>query len=145
MEKRIEAYLGKPLPRWVKYTALVFGITMISVSMGRLLTDGLARHVWIPMITGSLLIYISGFEKRLWIDDMGVTRTLSFWGYRNEENVSWKDITDARVILNKGRRLYVLLHGTKKIWPLTYRFDQTQEVLAFLRGQLGDAALKIEQ
>ncbi|MDL2298487.1 hypothetical protein LJC40_05010 [Synergistaceae bacterium OttesenSCG-928-D05] len=145
MDNRVEAYLGKPLPRWVRITALVFGVLMVSAGMSMLLTQGAAREVVIPMLTGSMIIYLSGFEKRLWLDGEGVTRSVAFWGYRRTENIPWAEIADARVILNKGRRLYVLLHGTKKIWPLTYLPGQTQQVLDILREYLDEAAISIEQ
>lgn len=145
MAKSADAFLGKPLPRWLRITACIFGILMLSLGMGSLLRQGADREVIIQMLSGSLLIYISGFEKKLRIDGDGITRTTAFWAHKRTQSIPWSDVTDARVVLNKGRRFYVLLHGTQKIWPLTFLPAQRREVLDVLEEHLEASNIKIEQ
>lgn len=144
MSVRIDSLSNTKLPRWLVITASAAGMLMLGVGMSRFLRHAAMKDALLPMLVGSMLIYISGFEKRLFMDDSGVSQSRAFWGRKKETFMSWDEINDARVILDKGKNIYVLLHGAEKIPPFTLNRSSSDEVIALLRGKLAEDCVKIE-
>lgn len=117
---------------------------MLGVGMGRFLRHSAFKDALLPMLVGSMLIYISGFEKKLFMDGDGVSQSRAFWGRKKETFIPWGEIGDARVILDKGKNIYVLLHGAEKIPPFTLDRSRSDEVIELLRGKLAEGCVKIE-
>lgn len=119
---------------------------MLGVGMSRFLRMLAVKDALLPMLVGSMLIYISGFEKRLFMDGDGVSHSKAFWGRKKETCIPWDEIKDARVILDKGKNIYVLLHGkgAEKIPPFTLDRSRTDEVTALLRDKLAEDCVNIE-
>jgi len=140
----VEAYAGRKLPLWVKLCASAMGIFFTGFGMSRFLCAGPVREVFIPIVTGAIIIYVSGYERRLFMNGDGICRETSFWGQRRMETVSWDEIFDARVILNKGRKMYVILHAAKDVWPLTFNFEQKEDVLSLLENFMRGKDIKYE-
>lgn len=103
------------------------------------------REVFIPIFVGAVMIYVSGYERKLYLDQVGVWRETSFWGQRKLEHFEWDQISDARVILNKGKQIYVLMHGLHPIWPLIFDRDQIEKILEVLNEFLSEEDIKIEE
>lgn len=142
---RIDSHANVKLPRWVAIIASIMGALMLGVGMSRYLRGVSMRETLLPMVVGSMMIYISGFEKRLSMDDEGVCNSKVFWGRKNEMITRWDSVTDARVILNKGKYMYVLLHSADKIPPFTLNRDQSDEVIQLLCRQLSEDRVTIER
>jgi len=140
----VKAYAGRKLPLWVKLCASAMGIFFTGFGMSRFLSAGPVREIFIPIVTGAIIIYVSGYERRLFMNEDGICRETSFWGQRRTETVRWDEIFDARVILNKGRRMYVILHAEKDVWPLTFNFEQKEEVLSLLENFMRGKDIKYE-
>lgn len=132
------------LPRWAVITASAVGVLMLAVGMSRMLRFDPLRLALPPMLIGSVVAYVSGFERRLSIGDDGVCEIKSFWGRKKETRTAWECIADARVILNRGKHVYVLLHGADKIPPFTLRRREAECVIALLREKLSDGKVTIE-
>lgn len=133
------------LPRWLAVTAGAAGVLILGIGMSRFLRFSAMREALLPSVVGSMLIYISGFEKRLHMDDVGVYQMQSFWGRKKEKSIAWRDIEDARIILNKGKYIYVLLHGADKIPPFILTRSKTDEVLELIGGKLAEERIKVER
>lgn len=103
------------------------------------------RETLLPMLVGSVMVYISGFEKRLSMEDDGVRASKCFWGRKKESFISWDDVDDARVILNKGKNTYVLLHSVTKIPPFILKRDQSDEVIELLNSKLKEDRVIVER
>lgn len=144
MSVRIDSLSNAKLPRWLVITASAAGLLMLGVGMSRFLRMSPVKDALLPMLVGSMLIYISGFEKRLFMDEEGVCQSKSFWGRKKETRVPWEEIDDARVILDKGKSIYVLLHGAEKIPPFILNRNQSDEVIGLLRGKLAEGRVNIE-
>lgn len=144
MSVRIDSLSNAKLPRWLVITASAAGLLMLGVGMSRFLRMSALKDALLPMLVGSMLIYISGFEKRLFMDDEGVRQTKAFWGRKKEMFIPWDEIDDARVILDKGKNIYVLLHGAEKIPPFTLPRGRSEEVIGLLRGKLAEDRVNIE-
>lgn len=133
------------LPRWLKITASAAGLLMFGVGMSRIVRPLPLRDALLPMLTGSVMIYISGFEKQLLMDDDGVYQKKAFWGRKKESTVSWDEISDARIILNKGKNIYVLLHSKEKIPPFILRREDSDGILKLLGDKLAVDKIQIEK
>lgn len=118
---------------------------MVAVGMSRLIRMVTLRESLLPIVTGSIMIYVSGFEKRLYLDGAGVHQMRAFWGRKKEKQTEWSEITDARVILNKGKNIYVLLHGADKIPPLTLNRSKAEKVIALFHERLPEDKVFIEK
>jgi hypothetical protein len=49
-----------------------------------------------------------------------------------------------RLILNKGKSIYLISHALRPVWPLTFNPSQKNEVVALLRESLGTDDVSIE-
>jgi hypothetical protein len=145
MKGDIQAVSGTKLPLWVKLTASGMGIISTGYGMSNFLRGSAMSDVIIPVFVGAVMVYASGYERSLHINSEGVWRQTSFWGQRKMEHVDWNVIADARVILNKGKNIYVLMHGLSPVWPLTFKRDQTDEVLDALIEYMREEDIKIEK
>ena len=52
------------------------------------------KTVFIPIFVGAVMIYVSGYERRMYIDENGVTKETSFWGQRKLQRASWDEIIE---------------------------------------------------
>ncbi|MCE5201918.1 MAG: hypothetical protein LLF78_05360 [Synergistaceae bacterium] len=145
MTQSVEASAGTKLPLWVKLTGSAMGILFTGFGMSRFLSAGPMREVFIPIVTGAIMIYVSGYERRLFLNTEGFCRETSFWGQSKRDFVSWDDVADVRVILNKGKKIYVLPHAVREAWPLTFSIEQKDEVLCLLKECIAEEDIKIEQ
>ncbi len=145
MQDSIHAEVGTKLPLWVKLTGSVMGIMFAGIGMSSFLKGGGMRDVFIPIFVGAVMVYGSGYERKLYLNAEGVCRETNFWGQRKLEHVAWNVIADARVILNKGKKIYVLMHGLSPVWPLTFKREQTDEVLQALIQYMNEEDIKIEK
>lgn len=133
------------LPRWIVIAASTVGLLALAVGMSRIVRYDPLSKALPPMVLGSVVVYICGFKKRLSMDQVGVSATKSFWGRKKENHTVWEDVTDARVILNKGKNIYVLLHSADKIPTFTLNRSDIAGVVALLREKLPDDRIKIEE
>lgn len=145
MNRVLKSDSSTKLPRWVSITASAAGVLMLGVGMSRFMRLSAMSEVLLPLLVGSMLIYISGFEKCLSMNEDGVYQMKSFWGRKKEKLTIWSDIEDARIILNKGKNIYVLLHGADKIPPFIFSRNQTDEALELLSARLSEEQLIIER
>lgn len=118
---------------------------MLGMGMSRIVRPLPLRDAMLPMLTGSVMIYISGFEKQLIMDGEGVYQKRAFWGRKKESAVGWDKISDARVILNKGKHIYVLLHSEDKIPPFTLKREESEEVVKLLAEKLAADKIQVEK
>lgn len=118
---------------------------MFGMGMSRIVRPFPLRDALLPMLTGSVMVYISGFEKQLVLDGEGVYQRCAFWGRKKERAVGWDNISDARVILNKGKNVYVLLHSEAKIPPLTLKREEGEGVIKLLAEKLAADKIQVEK
>lgn len=145
-EGRFESVSGEiKLPRWLAITASVAGMLMFGMGMSRIVRPFPLRDALLPMLTGSVMVYISGFEKQLVLDGEGVYQKRAFWGRKKERAVSWDNISDASVILNKGKNIYVLLRGEDKIPPFTLKREEGEGVIKLLAEKLTADKIQVEK
>lgn len=144
MSDSVSSAEGRVFPLWIKLPATFIGILFAGVGMSRVFRGGGFRDVLVPIAVGAIMIFVSGFEKHLSLDEDGAKREKSFWGQRRIECIEWGEISDVRVIQNKGAKLYVLPHSDKPTWPMSFRREQESDVLALLRGHLAEDRINIE-
>lgn len=100
--------------------------------------------VIIPIFVGAVMIYLTGYERRMYIDEKGVSKETSFWGQKKIQSVPWDEISDARIILNKGKKIYVIFHGNMSIWPFTFLSEQKESLIETVTEYLGEEDIFIE-
>ena len=135
---------GREFPSWIKIPATAIGILFAGIGMSSVFRGGGFKEVLVPTAVGAIMILVSGFKKKLSVDEGGVTRETSFWGAVSAARLSWDDLSDVRVILGKGTKIYVLPHSDKKTWPLTFKREQSGDVLAILKKHLPEEKIRIE-
>lgn len=145
-EGRFESVSGEiKLPRWLMITASAAGLLMFGVGMSRIVRPLPLRDALLPLLTGSIMVYISGFEKQLLINGEGVYQKKAFWGRKNERTIGWDNISDARMILNKGKNIYLLLHSKEKIPPLILKREDGDGILKLLNEKLAADRIQVEK
>lgn len=146
MADNIQAVVGgTKLPLWAKLTASAMGILFAGIGMSQFLSGGSMRNVVVPLFVGSVMIYVSGYERSMYIGEDGVARETSFWGQRKRQTIEWSEIADARVIMNKGGKAYVLMHSMRPVWPMEFKMEQADDVIAVLNRHLEKDDIKIER
>lgn len=103
------------------------------------------RTVIISIFVGAVMIYVSGYERKMYIDENGATRETSFWGQKKLQCVTWDKIDDARIILNKGKKIYAIFHGDLPIWPFTFLPEQEEELIGTVSEYLDEECISIER
>lgn len=136
MRERVESLPGVKLPRPLVVASCAAGLLMLAVGMSRLLRPVSLSSSLLPMLAGSVIIYASGFKKRLYMDDDGIHFIRAFWGREKESFTAWADINEAKVFMNAGKNIYVLLLGAGKIPPFTFKRNAEEAVLQLLHEKL---------
>lgn len=145
MPKTIQGVTGTKLPLWAKLISTATGILFTGLGMGSFISGGSMRNVFIPIFVGAVMIYVSGYERRMYIDERGVSKETSFWGQRKIQNVAWDSIDDARIILNKGKKIYALFHGDIPVWPLAFLPEQQDGLIDTISEYLDEEYISIEK
>ena len=132
------------MPLSLKLAISVSGIAVAGFGMSRFLNGGTMGVVFFPSVIGACMIYLAGYERSYFIDKEGVWRDSIFWGQHKSEVIRWNEIADVRLILNKGKSIYLISHALRPVWPLTFNPSQKNEVVALLRESLGTDDVSIE-
>lgn len=103
------------------------------------------RTVIIPIFVGAVMIYVSGYERRMYIDENGITKETSFWGQKKLQRVSWDEVSDARIILNKGKKIYAIFHSNMPLWPFTFLPEQEKELIETVSEYMDEEYIQIER
>lgn len=133
------------LPRWAILAVSAVGLLLLGMGVGRLLRLKSLSEAVAPMLIGSLAVYLSGFEKELRVGDEGVYHRRAFWGRGVEKKVGWDEVESARLILNKGNNIYLLLRSAEKIPPFTFRRNDEEGIPALLNEKLPDGKVSVER
>ncbi|MFA7365685.1 MAG: hypothetical protein WCY94_01015, partial [Synergistaceae bacterium] len=120
MPKTVQGVTGTKLPLWAKLLSSATGILFTGFGMSSFISGGPMRTVIIPIFVGAVMIYVSGYERRMYIDENGITKETSFWGQKKLQRASWDEVSDARIILNKGKKIYAIFHSNMPLWPFTF-------------------------
>ncbi|NLD05095.1 MAG: hypothetical protein GX672_04225 [Synergistaceae bacterium] len=144
MPKTVHGVAGKKLPLWVKLISSATGILFAGFGMSSFISGGSMSSVIIPIFVGAVMIYLTGYERRMYIDEKGVSKETSFWGQKKIQSVPWDEINDARIILNKGKKIYVIFHGNMSIWPFTFLSEQKESLIETVTEYLGEEDIFIE-
>ena len=145
MPKTLQGVAGTKLPLWIRLVSTGMGILFAGLGMSSFISGGSMRNVLIPIFVGAVMIYVSGYERRMYIDEKGVTKETSFWGQRKLQNASWDQISDARIILNKGKKIYAIFHGDLPLWPFTFLPEQEEELIKTVSEYLDEEYISIER
>ena len=129
MPKTVQGVTGTKLPLWAKLLSSATGILFTGFGMSSFMSGGPMRTVIIPIFVGAVMIYVSGYERRMYIDENGITKETSFWGQKKLQRASWDEVSDARIILNKGKKIYAIFHSNMPLWPFTFLPEQEKELI----------------
>lgn len=145
MPRTVQAVTRTKLPLWAKFICAALGILFAGIGMSSFLVGGSMRNVIIPILLGATMIYISGYERSMYIDEKGVSKENSFWGQRKVQHVPWDEIVDARIILNKGKKIYAIFHGNMPLWPFTFLPEQEEALIAIVTEKMDAEDIRIER
>ncbi len=145
MPKTVQGAAGRKLPLWMKLVSTGTGILFAGMGMSSFISGGQMRTVIISIFVGAVMIYVSGYERKMYIDENGATRETSFWGQKKLQCVTWDKIDDARIILNKGKKIYAIFHGDLPIWPFTFLPEQEEELIGTVSEYLDEECISIER
>jgi len=145
MHENLQGVTGTKLPLWAKLTATGTGILFAGLGMSSFISGGPMRTVFIPIFVGAVMIYVSGHERRMYIDENGVTKETAFWGQKKRQSLSWDEKSDARIILNKGRKIYAIFHGDQQLPPFTFLPEQEEELIETVSEYLDEEYISIER
>ena len=145
MAKSVQGVTGTKLPLWVKLASTGMGILFTGLGMSSFISGGSMRNVLIPIFVGAVMIYVSGYERRMYIDENGATRETSFWGQRKLQSIPWNEINDVRIILNKGKKIYAIFHADLPVWPFTFMPEQKEDLIETVSEYLDEEYISIER
>ena len=145
MPKTVQGVTGTKLPLWAKLLSSATGILFTGFGMSSFISGGPMRTVIIPIFVGAVMIYVSGYERRMYIDENGITKETSFWGQKKLQRASWDEVSDARIILNKGKKIYAIFHGDQPLWPFTFLPEQEEELIETVSEYLDKEYISIER
>lgn len=145
MPKTLQGVAGTKLPLWAKLISSATGILFAGIGMSSFISGGSMRSVIIPIFIGAVMIYVSGYERRMFIDENGISKETAFWGQRKLNFISWNDINDARIILNKGKKIYAIFHSDIPLWPFTFLPEQEKELVDIVTEYMDEEDISIER
>ena len=145
MPKTLQGVPGTKLPLWMKLVSTGAGILFTGMGMSSFISGGSMKTVFIPIFVGAVMIYVSGYERRMYIDENGVTKETSFWGQRKLQRASWDEVSDARIILNKGKKIYAIFHSNMPLWPFTFLPEQEKELIETVSEYMDKEYISIER
>ncbi|MGD9666338.1 MAG: hypothetical protein AB7U31_02660 [Synergistaceae bacterium] len=145
MPKTVQGVTGTKLPLWAKLLSSATGILFTGFGMSSFISGGAMRSVIIPIFVGAVMIYVSGYERRMYIDENGVSKETSFWGQKKLQRASWDEISDVRIILNKGKKIYAIFHSNMPLWPFTFLPEQEKDLVDTVKEYMDEEDILIER
>lgn len=141
----LQAVTGTKLPLWVKLISSATGILFAGIGTSSFISGGSMRTVIIPTFVGAVMIYVSGYERRMYIDERGLFRETSFWGQAKVQSIPWNEISDVRIVLNRGKKIYAIFHGNMPIWPFVFLPEQEKVLLDTINEYMDEKKILIER
>ena len=145
MPKTVQGVTGTKLPLWAKLLSSATGILFTGFGMSSFISGGPMRTVIIPIFVGAVMIYVSVYERRMYNDENGITNETSYWGQKKHQRASWDEVSDARIILNKGKKIYAIFHSNMPLWPFTFLPEQEKELIETVSEYLDEEYIQIER
>lgn len=133
------------MPLVIRLLISALGIAVAGFGMSNFLRGGTMGIVFFPIVVGAFMVYISGYERKYFIDKDGIWRDNVFWGQHRPEVVRWSEIADVRLLTNKGKSIYLISHAVRSVWPLTFSSEQKEDVLRIIKSALSDEDIAVEE
>ena len=80
----LESHSRTPFPRWMKWIAFVVGFLLVA--------DGMRVFAFHKILVGAIVVYISGYTKRIYLTEEGVVREIGSWIRRSSTVLGWDEI-----------------------------------------------------
>lgn len=145
MDEKVFSTGGRSLPLGIRLLISALGIAVAGLGMSNFLRGGTMGIVFFPIVLGALMVYISGYDRKYFIDKEGIWRDNVFWGQHRPEVIRWSEIADVRLIADKGNSIYLISHAVRSVWPLTFALTQKEEVLRTIKSVLSDEDIVVEE
>jgi len=116
LEELLVSRSETPFPKWMKWMALAVGMLLVG--------DGMRSFMFHKILVGSVLAYVSGYEKRIFLSPEGIVRQTKTWIGAHSTLLPWDEVKFVNFAY-KGSRM--LCFFEKDVTGLKVLFDRDDE------------------
>lgn len=127
---------SKPMPKWFRAMAIVFGCIALHTAYKSFSRDGLNINV-IYNLLGIILIYGAGISRKLYLSDEGVVREMHSWGRIVRRVLPWDDIRHVSLAF-RGKQMMAFFEVDVSGWKVPFYRDQEDLVREILEDVIPD-------
>lgn len=108
----LESLSGTPFPKWMKCLAIGVGLLLI--------VDGMRIFAFHKALVGVIVLYIAGYEKRIFLSDEGIVREVKTWVRNNRSILRWEDVKYVG-LARRGSRMMAFFEEDVTGWKVLFK------------------------
>lgn len=113
-EMLLESQSKTPFPRWMKWIAFVAGFLLVA--------DGIRVFAFHEMLVGAIVLYISGYTKRIYLTEEGLVREVGTWIMRNHTVLGWNEIQHVG-LAKRGSKMMAFFEKDVTGWKVLFNTE----------------------
>lgn|GEM_PF-145905 len=110
----LESQSRTPFPRWMKWIAFAVGFLLVA--------DGMRVFAFHKILVGAVVLYISGYTKRIYLTEEGVVREVGSWIRRNHTVLDWNEIQHVG-LAKKGSKMMAFFEKDVTGWKVLFNTE----------------------
>jgi hypothetical protein len=136
MTELLESQSKTPFPKWMKWAAFIVGFLLI--------VDGIRTFSFYTVLVGAIVLYISGYSKRIYLSDEGIVRETGSWVRKSRSVLGWQDVQYVG-LAKRGTRMMAFFEKDITGWKVLFNADdepKLREILGKYRPEIEIAILE---
>jgi hypothetical protein len=136
MAELLESQSKTPFPNWMKWAALIVGFLLI--------VDGIRTFAFYTVLVGVIVLYISGYTKRIYLSEEGIVKETGSWIRKNRSVLGWQDVQYVG-LAKRGTRMMAFFEKDITGWKVLFNAEdefKLREILGKYRPEIEIAVLE---
>lgn len=111
MDELLVSKSGTPFPSWMKWMVLIVGFFLVA--------DGMRVFEFHKVFVGVVLAYISGYQKRIYVSDVGIVRETGSWFRKYKSVLPWDEIKYVGLV-KRGSKMMAFFEQDVTGWKVLF-------------------------
>jgi hypothetical protein len=134
VEVLLESQSGTPFPKWIKWLAFFVGFLLIA--------DGMRLFAFHKIFVGAVVMYISGYTKRIFLTEKGIVREIGNWIRRSQSILPWHEVQYVG-LAKRGSKMMAFFEKDVTGWKVLFNTDDEPRLREILDKYAPDVEIGI--
>ncbi len=129
------------MPKWMAVMAIAFGVVFLATGLKGFTSGQPILPVIYNIAIGSICIYGSSIQRRLYLSDVGIVREIKAWGRHVRRVLPWDDVKFVSLAFRRSDMM-VFFEVDVTGWKVLFSRDQEGLVREILDDCIPDVEIK---